>query len=140
MIYKYISQLASSQRRLIDRLAKGKGYSGTEGKIIHFLFENRGKTVYQKNIEAVFGLRASTATQVIASLEKSGLIRRVPSKYDGRYKELVLTEKAEEYKKDVYRDMEELEARITDGIDPAQRALRVELTQKMTENMKVNDQ
>ena len=49
MIYKYISQLANSQRRLIDRLAKGKGYSGTEGKIIHFLFEN--KTMLNKIVE-----------------------------------------------------------------------------------------
>ena len=95
MIYKYISQLSNMQRRLIDRLAKDKDYSGTEGKLIHYLFENRDKTVYQKNIESVFGLRASTATQIIASLEKSGLVKRVPSSTDGRYKEIVLTKKAE---------------------------------------------
>ena len=51
MIYKYISQLSNMQRRLIDRLAKDKDYSGTEGKLIHYLFENRDKTVYQKNID-----------------------------------------------------------------------------------------
>ena len=38
MIYKYISQLSNMQRRLIDRLAKDKDYSGTEGKLIHYLF------------------------------------------------------------------------------------------------------
>ncbi len=120
MIYKDISRLSNMQRRSIDRLAKGKSYSGTEGKIIHYLFENRDKTVYQKNIESVFGLRASTATQVIASLEKAGLIRRVTSAADGRYKEIVLTEKANEYREDVFRDMDALEERIVRGISPEQ--------------------
>ncbi len=135
MIYKYISRLANRQRRLIDRLARDKDYSGTEGKVIHFLFENQDRTVYQKQIESVFGLRASTATQVIASLEQAGLIRRVPSKADGRYKEIVLTEKAGQYKQDVYSDMERLKEQITRGIDPGQLQLWVEITEKMIRNM-----
>ena len=135
MIYKYISRLANRQRRLIDRLARDKDYSGTEGKVIHFLFENQDRTVYQKQIESVFGLRASTAMQVIASLEQAGLIRRVPSKADGRYKEIVLTEKAGQYKQDVYSDMERLKEQITRGIDPGQLQLWVEITEKMVRNM-----
>lgn len=136
MVYKYISQLANMQRRLIDRLAKDKSYSGTEGKLIHFLFENSDKTVFQKNIESVFGLRASTATQVLASLERSGLIKRVPGKADGRYKEIVLTEKAEEYRRSVYLDMETLDRRITEGIEPGEIELWRGITQKMINNMK----
>ena len=143
MIYKYISQLSNMQRRLIDRLAKDKDYSGTEGKLIHYLFENRDKTVYQKNIESVFGLRASTATQIIASLEKSGLVKRVPSSTDGRYKEIVLTEKAERYKEDVYRDMQTLEYRdmqtleeqIVCGITPEQLEIWRGVTDKMIGNL-----
>ncbi len=48
MIYKRISQLANMQRRLIDKLARGKQYSGTEEKLIHYLFENSGTPTYQK--------------------------------------------------------------------------------------------
>ena len=66
MVYKYISQLANMQRRLIDRLAKDKSYSGTEGKLIHFLFENSDKTVFQKNIESVFGLRGACVCDKIS--------------------------------------------------------------------------
>lgn len=139
MIYKYISRLANRQRRLIDKLAKDKEYSGTEGKIIHFLFENKDKTVYQKNIESVFGLRASTATQVMLSLEKAGLIKRVPSKDDARYKAIVLTEKAERYKQDIYSDMENLKEHIIKGIDPEQLELWYEITEKMIRNMEENE-
>lgn len=140
MIYKYISQLANRQRRLIDKLAKDKEYSGTEGKIIHFLFENQDKTIYQKNIESVFGLRASTATQVMVSLEKAGLIKRVPSKEDARYKAIVLTEKADKYKNDVYSDMEKLKEHIIKGIAPEQLNLWYEITEKMIRNMKENEE
>ena len=135
MVYKYISRLANRQRRLIDKLAKDKAYSGTEGKLIHYLFESRDKTVYQKNIESVFGLRASTATQIIASLEKSGRVKRVPSSTDGRYKEIVLTEKAERYKEDVYRDMQTLEEQIVCGITPEQLEIWRGVTEKMIGNL-----
>lgn len=136
MIYKYISQLANMQRRLIDRLAKDKAYSGTEGKLIHFLFANRDQTVYQKNIESVFGLRAATATQVLDSLEKAGLIRRIPGKTDRRFKEIVLTEKADELKQDLFSDMDLLEQQLIRGIDPAKLDLWCEITNQMIENLK----
>lgn len=138
MVYKYISRLANRQRRLIDKLAKDKAYSGTEGKLIHFLFENQDKTVFQKNIEAVFGLRASTATQVIVSLEKAGLIRRVPCPTDGRYKQIVLTEKANAYREDVFHDMEQLNSQIIAGIEPQELELWYRVTEKMIQNLKEN--
>ena len=48
------------------------------------------------------------------------MIRRVTSAADGRYKEIVLTEKANEYREDVFRDMDALEERIVRGISPEQ--------------------
>ena len=135
MIYKYISQLANMQRRFIDRLSKNKEYSGTEEKVIHYLFVNSEKTVYQKHLESVFGLRAATATQVLDSLEKRGLIRRVTSKTDGRFKEIILTEKAVGLKQDIFSDMDTLENRIICGIDPEQLKTWREVTEKMIANL-----
>ena len=136
MIYKYISQLANMQRRLIDKLSNGKEYSGTEGKVMHYLFTNQDKTIYQKNIEEVFGLRAASATQVINSLEKMGVSRRIQSRADGRYKEIVLTEKANEYREDIFCGIDALEQRIVRGIEPEQLDIWCEITNKMIENLK----
>ena len=136
MIYKYISQLANMQRRLIDKQAKDRKYSGTEGKVIHYLFEHRRQTTFQKTIESVFGLRAATATQVLDSLEKNGFIKRVVSKTDARFKEIVLTEKANSLKKDVYRDIDSLEKQIERGIDPEQLRVWREISEKIIENLK----
>ena len=135
MIYKRISQLANMQRRLIDKLAKEKQYSGTEGKVIHFLFENSGKPVYQKNIESVFALRAATATQVLDSLEKQELIERVPSKEDKRLKEIVLTKKADKLKDDIFHDLNQLESQIVRGLSEAQLHAWCEITNQMIQNL-----
>ena len=69
------------------------------------------------------------------SFEKSGLVKRVPSSTDGRYKEIVLTEKAERYKEDVYRDMQTLEEQIVSGISPEQLEIWRGVTEKMIGNL-----
>ena len=79
-IYKYITQLANSQRRFIDNLAVGKEYSGAQGKVIHYLFTHKDSAVHQKDIEKDFGMRAPTATELLKTLVKKELIQKVPSK------------------------------------------------------------
>lgn len=134
-IYKYVSQLANSQRRLIDKLSKEKEYSGTQGKVIHYLFTNRTETIYQKNIEEVFGLRASTATELVSSLEKVGVLKRVPSKKDARFREIILTEKADTLKQDVFHDMDELEERLIHNIDQEELNTWINVSCKMLKNL-----
>ena len=138
-IYKYVSQLANSQRRMIDRLAKGKEYSGGQGKILHFLLGNRDTVVYQKDVEQVFGMRAATATRLIRSLEEMGVIRRQPGKTDGRYKQILLTEQADAYELELVRSMQRLEERLTHGIEPEKLETWVDVTRTMLKNLEVEE-
>ena len=134
-VYKYISQMANGQRRLIDGMAGNKEYSGAQGKVIHYLSINEGKPVYQKEIEKIFGLRPSTATEMLKGMEKNGLIKRVPGAKDGRFKEILLTEKADAYKADLLSDMEKLETLITNNISPEELQVWAQITEKMLENL-----
>ena len=136
-VYKYICQLANGQRRLIDSLAMNKAYTGAQGKIIHYLFSNKDKRVYQKELEKSFGLRASTATELIKSLEKMGVVKRAPSKEDARYKEIILTNKADEYKTDVCHDLKMLEGKLTSQISKEELNCWFEITNKMLVNLGV---
>ena len=135
-IYKYVTQLANAQRRLIDRLAKERAYSGTQGKVIHYLFEHRDKTVYQKDIERDFGMRPATATELIKTLEKLELVRRIPGEKDTRFKEIILTEKAENLQKSVSDDMEWLERCMMKGLSEEELAVWEKVTLKMMDNMR----
>ena len=135
-VYKYVTQLANAQRRLIDRLARDRAYSGAQGKVIHYLFENKDRTVYQKDIERDFGMRPSTATELIKSLEEMKLISRIPDRKDGRYKEIVLMKEAQELREKVSEDMHELETRMVKGLDEDELILWVKITSRMLENLK----
>ncbi len=53
-----------------------------------------GGSVYQRDLEREFSLRRSTASGILAKLEKSGLLRRETSPGDARMKNLVLTDRA----------------------------------------------
>lgn len=134
-VFKYISQLANSQRRLIDGLASNRVYSGAQEKVIHYLFNNEDNTIYQKDIEKVFGLRASTATELLNSLEKMNMIKRIPSKKDARFKEIVLTDNARQYRDDIFSDMASLETILTLNIDKKDLAAWLAVTQKMLANL-----
>ena len=135
-IYKYVTQLSNAQRRLIEKLAREKTYSGTQGKVIHYLFANKENIVYQKNIEQDFGMRASTATELIHSPEKMEIVRRVPSEKDGRYKKIILTEKAENLRDDVSADIDELEKCIKQNLSDEELLLWVKITRRMLDNLK----
>ena len=139
-VYKLVSQLANSQRRVIDRLAKDKPYSGTQGKVIHYLYENDNRDVYQKDIEKVFGLRAATATELINSLEEEGWLMRVPSEKDRRIKNIVLTPQSKELKDSVFSDIETLEKRLTLSINDNELTQWIKITNRMIENLKVTDE
>lgn len=134
-VYKCISQLANGQRRLIDSLATKKAYTGAQGKIIHYLFSNNDKNIHQKELEKSFGLRASTATELINSLEKMGVVIRVPSKEDARFKDVILTKKADDYKEDVCHDMELLEEKLTSKISKEELDSWFDITNKILANL-----
>ena len=138
-VYKYITQLANAQRRLIDRLAKGKPYSGTQGKIIHYLLENEDREVYQKDIEKDFGLRAATATQLIISMEEQGWVERSPSRKDRRLKDITLTKKGKLLKGPVASDIQILVEKMTSGIKDDDLKHWMETTIQMLENLRVTD-
>ena len=134
-IYKYITQLANSQRRFIDSLAVGKEYSGAQGKVIHYLFTHKDSAVHQKDIEKDFGMRAPTATELLKTLVKKELIQKVPSKKDARLKEIALTGHAEKYREDIFRDIEMLESRLTENISQDELDIWIKVTHQMMENL-----
>ncbi|MCR5795382.1 MAG: MarR family transcriptional regulator [Solobacterium sp.] len=68
--------------------------SFAQGGIIRFLYVNRDRDVYQRDLESFFDVRRSTLTGILQGLEKNGYLERVSVESDARLKKLVLTEKA----------------------------------------------
>lgn len=70
--------------------------TGMHGYIICFLRENQGRDLFQKDVEAKFSMRRSTATAILQLMEKNGLIERRSVDYDARLKKIILTDRANE--------------------------------------------
>ena len=103
------------QRKLIYS-AKDKGVDKLtlmHGWIIAYLYDHRDEDVYQKDIEKFFGLKKSTITSILNSLEDAGYIERKVGKDDGRLRRIVLTEKGFAMNEKVHNEFETLEENMS---------------------------
>ena len=108
LIKRYFDQLSS--RKEIDDL------TGTNGWVIGYIARNMDRDVFQRDLEAEFSIRRSTASKILQLMERKGFIKREAVPYDARLKKLVLTEKALEIHAKSTRDIEEFEEKLSKGL------------------------
>ena len=124
--------------RLEKMMARRRGYSaahqdadcltGMHGYLIRYLYENRGRDVFQRDIEKAFSISRSTVTVTLQLMEKNGLICRESVAQDARLKRIVLTQKIEE-------DIAGFEEMLAQGIPDEDQETFLRVAQKMRENL-----
>lgn len=129
-----IGKLSNQIRRRIDALASKGAFSGAQGRALHFIL-SQPEELFQKDIEEEFGLRPSTATELLKKMEQNGLIRRETSGYDGRRKRIIASSKAVQYKDQVMEGLEQLEEDLTRGISEEDMDTFYRVIDKMLENV-----
>ena len=113
--------------------------TGNHGRIIGFIFANRDRDIFQRDIEKAFNIRRSTATNVLKLMEKNELIRREGVDYDARLKKIVLTKKAFDIQKTICDDFESLEKKLVEGVSQTDLEIFFKVLDKINENMKEDD-
>lgn len=131
-----ITKLSNRIRRSFDGFASRTIFSGAEGRTLHFLIANSDIEVFQKDIEEEFGIRPSTATVLLKKMEADGLITRTATDYDGRLKRIEVTGKGLEYRKQVVKELDELEAALLKDIDKDDLEVFLRVISKMDDNIK----
>lgn len=131
---RYVSKLSNQLRRKLDALSSKKAFSGAQGRILHFLLAQTGD-VFQKDIEEEYGIRPSTASQLLKQMEENGLILRQNVPYDNRLKRIHLTEKALAYKRQVVEDLTRLEEELTRGVPEEDLKVFFGVIEKMMDNL-----
>lgn len=106
-----------------------------QGRIIGFLYHNRTRPIYQKDVEAAFSITRATTSKMLTLMEKNGLITRMSVEYDGRLKELRLTEKALDFAERVGQGLKEFETTITEGLTQRDQEVLLTLLRKLEENV-----
>ena len=99
-----------------------------------FIMDNGGRPVYQKDIEAEFNIRRSTATRLLQSMEHKDLIMREPEENDGRLKRIRLTEKAAERSREVLDRISCIERQLVEGITAEEMKVLHSVCQRIRQN------
>ena len=119
-----IKTLSNLIERKMHQVAHGPEGEGDEpactkmqGMIIEYLYSNRAKgDLFQRDVEARFSLRRSTATGLLQLMEKRGFLEREPVSYDARLKKLVLTQKALNQRAQIREAIRNMEALLAKGL------------------------
>lgn len=108
---------------------------GINGWAITYFFDNRKKDVFQKDFEAEFSIRRSTASAILKTMEQNGFITRECVDYDARLKKIVLTEKAIKIHKAVLNNRDEREERLRQGLTETEIQNFLKTADRLIQNM-----
>ncbi len=113
--------------------------TGVHGWAIRYFYENRDKDIFQRDFEARFSIRRSTATNMLKLMEKNGIIIRKKVSYDARLKKIVLTEKAIEIHKKATENIVKIENTLLKGITDEELKIFYSVSDKIKANLEVDN-
>ncbi|MDC7289866.1 MarR family winged helix-turn-helix transcriptional regulator [Blautia schinkii] len=121
-----------------SKLTEKQGLTQMQSWIIDYLYKNRDKDLFQKDIEAQFRIARSTATGILKLMEKKGFLTREPHPTDARLKRLVLTEKGIALQLAIMHSLEEVEHKLKDGLTQEQLDSFFEVVHLIKQNIELN--
>lgn len=110
--------------------------SAANGYILFYLHDNKGKDVFQKDLEEYFGITRSTASKILSLMEAKGLIRRGTVAGDARLKKLTITENGEEMRNILIEKRKRVEEKLTLGFTDEEIMQLYNYLHRMKDNMK----
>ena len=113
--------------------------TGTHGWAIGFFYHNKDRDVFQKDFEQEFNIRRSTASNILALIEKNGLIKRESVPYDARLKKITLTQKAIDIQNIVDKAFENLECTMRKDISKDELEIFFKVLDKINNNLERTD-
>ncbi len=133
-----IRKLNHEMNRNLELQVKAEGIDEVtlmHGWIMRYLYENREKEIYQKDIEKHFSIGRSTVTSIIQLMEKKGFIERQAVQSDARLKKVLLTEKGEKTHETIEALIIQLNQNMMEGIEPEELQTFLEVLSKIRQNI-----
>ncbi len=142
-ISKRINCLSTKIKREISNLssvASLDNVSGMNSFIIVYIYRNRDKNIYQKDIETEFGITRSTASNIISLMEKKNFVIRESVDNDARLKKLTLTDTAINYCENFLNDLKNLNIDLCENISDSELYQFISTLEKIENNLKRRQQ
>ncbi len=140
---RYINYLSKLIKYAINTMTQydGESITGEQCRILGYICHcyKDGQRVYQRDIEAVFGIKRSSVTSIVGNLEKGGYITRQNGEKDSRVKQILLTEKGQNQLRRSDKFIECVEAQIVKGFDEEEKETFFRLIKAAVNNMESMD-
>ena len=133
-----LKKIANLMKRTIDQKINIK-VTNTQCMILNFIYDNnnRGRIVYQKDIEDFFEIRRSSVCEILNGLEKNGLSKRCSCDSDLRIKEIKLEKDAIDLVFEFREFFNSLTKKIKKNISKQELETFFFFLKKMRENLEV---
>lgn len=105
------------------------------GWVVRYLYQNRERDIFQKDIEQFFSVGRSTVTNILQLMEKKGFVRRESVESDARLKKVILTDKGIEAQETIEKIVDHIEKELSDGIVEEELQLFYKVIDRISENV-----
>lgn len=110
------------------------GLTCSKSNTVAFLWHNRDKTINQKAIATYFGVKGSSVTSILNSMEKQGLITRTKNPGDSRNNIVALSEEGLALNTVLQGQVRYLEEKMLKGMDDDERRAFMNSLLKVVKN------
>lgn len=134
-----IHMLDLGMKKILEQRMRAEGYDEVtmmHGWILKYLYDNRDKEVYQRDIEKQFGIGRSTVTTIIQLMEKRDLVCRESVAHDARLKKVMLTEKGYRHNDLVEKNIHRMHGLALAGLSEEEKAEFLRISEKIEANLK----
>ena len=134
-----LKQLGNLIKRNIDNHrinCKKEEITGMNGMVIHYLYANKDKEIFQKDIEREFSIRRSTVTGILSLMEEKELIKRISVEEDKRLKKIVLTDKSITFVNIIKEECIRIDEIISRGLTTEEINTFIKILRKISDNLK----
>lgn len=107
----------------------------TQARIMEFILKNKNNNIYQKDLEKELNLRRATVSEVLTTMEKKKIIKRVQNPNDARSKQIILQEKNLEKQQEIKNKLIDLENILIKDISKEELLTFSLVLQKMKKNI-----
>lgn len=125
--------------RKVLNMSKNNNYSTfspVQGRIVKYLLDNKDKKVFQRDLEKILGVRRSTISGILQTMEKNNIIKRLAVEEDARIKEIVITDDAKKENKRIQEKFIEIENIISKNISKSDLEIFLKVAKQIKKNLK----
>ena len=109
-----------------------------QSHIVGYLYHNRERALYQRDVEAEFSIGRATASKLLTAMERGGLIRRSAVAGDARLKKLELTLLGEQAHLCMEPIVLALDRKLIHGISPEELSAFQTTLEKLRRNVQAS--